>query len=196
MTTETPPERLCREEAAAELARLAAAIAHHDRRYYREDAPEISDAEYDALRRRNQAIEARFPDLVRADSPSHRIGAPPVEDFGKVRHRVPMLSLDNAMAAAEVREFVRRVRRFLNLAEELPLAMVAEAKIDGLSANLRYEDGLFVQGATRGDGTVGEDVTANLRTIHDIPQRMDGPRCPRCSRCGAKSTWSARISWR
>jgi len=178
MTTETPPERLCREEAAAELARLAAAIAHHDRRYYREDAPEISDAEYDALRRRNQAIEARFPDLVRADSPSHRIGAPPVEDFGKVRHRVPMLSLDNAMAAAEVREFVRRVRRFLNLAEELPLAMVAEAKIDGLSANLRYEDGLFVQGATRGDGTVGEDVTANLRTIHDIPQRMDGAEVP------------------
>src|SRR5919106_6742668 len=178
MTTETPPERLSREEAALELARLAAEIAHHDRRYYREDAPEISDAEYDALRRRNQAIEARFPDLVRADSPSHRIGAPPVEDFGKVRHRVPMLSLDNAMGAAEVREFVRRVRRFLNLAEEVPLAMVAEAKIDGLSANLRYEDGLFVQGATRGDGTVGEDVTANLRTIHDIPQRMDGAEVP------------------
>ncbi len=119
-TFEIPPERLSPEQAAAELAFLAAEIARHDRLYYREDAPEISDADYDRLRRRNQAIEARFPDLVRADSPSHRVGAPPVEDFGKVRHRVPMLSLDNAMDGDEVVEFLRRVRRFLNLAEDAP----------------------------------------------------------------------------
>jgi DNA ligase (NAD+) len=178
MAAPVPVERLTSAQAAAELAELAAAIAHHDRRYYRDAAPEIADAEYDALRQRNQAIEARFPDLIRADSPSHRVGAPPVEDFGKVRHRVPMLSLDNAMAAGEVSEFVRRVRRFLNLAEDAPLDLIAEAKIDGLSANLRYEDGSFVQGATRGDGTVGEDVTANLRTIHDIPQRLEGVALP------------------
>jgi DNA ligase (NAD+) len=178
MTERVPVERLTRAQAATELARLAAEIAHHDRLYYRDATPEISDAEYDALRQRNQAIETRFPDLIRPDSPSHRIGAPPVDDFGKVRHRVAMLSLDNAMDAAEVREFMRRVRRFLNLAEEMPLDLVAEPKIDGLSASLRYEDGLFVQGATRGDGAVGEDVTANLRTIHDIPQRLDGAGLP------------------
>jgi DNA ligase (NAD+) len=178
MTAPVPVERLTRAQAAAELADLAAAIAHHDRRYYRDAAPEISDADYDALRQRNQAIEARFPDLIRADSPSHRVGAPPVEDFGKVRHRVPMLSLDNAMAAGAVSEFVRRVRRFLNLGADAPIDLVAEPKIDGLSANLRYEDGSFVQGATRGDGTVGEDVTANLRTIHDIPQRLENGAWP------------------
>jgi DNA ligase (NAD+) len=178
MTARVPVERLTRAQAASELARLAAEIAHHDRLYYRDAAPEISDAEYDALRQRNQAIEARFPDLIRPDSPSHRIGAPPVEDFGKVRHLVPMLSLDNAMEPDEVREFVRRVRRFLNLGGHARLDLVAEPKIDGLSANLRYEDGLFVQGATRGDGAVGEDVTANLRTIHDVPQRLEGARLP------------------
>ncbi|HEX6114587.1 MAG TPA: NAD-dependent DNA ligase LigA [Geminicoccaceae bacterium] len=178
MTACVPVERLTREQAARELARLAAEIAYHDRLYYRDAAPEVSDAEYDALRQRNHAIEACFPDLIRPDSPSHRIGAAPVEDFGKVRHRVPMLSLDNAMAAGEVREFIRRVRRFLNLKEDVPLTLVAEPKIDGLSANLRYEDGLFVQGATRGDGTIGEDVTANLRTIRDIPQRMGGAGVP------------------
>jgi DNA ligase (NAD+) len=178
MTERVPVERLTRAQAASELARLAAEIAHHDRLYYRDAAPEISDAEYDALRQRNQAVEARFPDLIRPDSPSHRIGAPPVEDFGKVRHRVPMLSLDNAMDAGEISEFMRRVRRFLNLGEDAPLDLVAEPKIDGLSASLRYEDGLFVQGATRGDGTVGEDVTANLRAIHDIPQRLDGAGMP------------------
>jgi DNA ligase (NAD+) len=178
MAALVPVERLTPAQAAAELAELAAAIARHDRLYYRDAAPEVSDAEYDALRQRNQAIEARFPDLTRADSPSHRVGAPPVEDFGKVRHRVPMLSLDNAMAAGEVSEFVRRVRRFLNLGEVVALDLVSDPKIDGLSANLRYEDGSFVQGATRGDGMVGEDVTANLRTIHDIPQRLEGGALP------------------
>ncbi len=171
-TFEIPPERLTPEQAATELAFLAAEIARHDRLYYREDAPEVSDAEYDRLRRRNQAIEARFPERVRADSPSHRIGAPPVADFGKVTHRVPMLSLDNAMNGAEVIEFLRRVRRFLNLPESDPIAAVAEPKIDGLSSSLRYEEGFLVRGATRGDGTVGEDVTPNLRTIRDIPQRL------------------------
>jgi DNA ligase (NAD+) len=172
MAEPVPVERLTRAEAALELATLAAEIARHDRLYYRDAAPEISDAEYDRLRRRNQAIEERFADLVRLDSPAHRVGAPPMPDFGKVAHRVPMLSLDNAMDGAEVVEFLRRVRRFLNLAENEPLALVAEPKIDGLSSSLRYEDGLLVRGATRGDGTVGEDVTANLRTIRDIPQRL------------------------
>jgi DNA ligase (NAD+) len=178
MVEPVPVERLTRAEASRELARLAAELARHDRLYYRDAAPEISDAEYDRLRRRNQAIEERFPDLVRPDSPSHRIGAPPVPDFGKVTHRVPMLSLDNAMDDAEVVEFLRRVRRFLNLAETEPLALVAEPKIDGLSSSLRYEDGLLVRGATRGDGTVGEDVTANVRTIRDIPQRLIGDQPP------------------
>ena len=139
----------------------------------------MSDAEYDALRRRNIALEQRFPELIRADSPSLRVGAAPAEAFGKVAHAVPMLSLDNAMAEEEVREFVARVRRFLNLPADAPLDFVAEPKIDGLSCSLRYEDGLLVRGATRGDGTVGEDVTANVRTIRDIPQRLDGDDPPR-----------------
>ena len=168
-----PVEELTRQQAAAELAALAAEIARHDRLYYQSDAPEISDADYDRLRRRNQAIEARFPDLVRPDSPTHRVGAPPVADFGKVRHAVPMLSLDNAMDGAEVVEFLRRVRRFLKLADDAPLALVAEPKIDGLSSTLRYEQGEFRLGATRGDGAVGEDVTPNLRTIQDVPLRLN-----------------------
>jgi DNA ligase (NAD+) len=166
-------EELTRDQAREELAALAAEITRHDRLYYQSDAPEITDAEYDRLRRRNQAIEARFPDLVRPDSPSHRIGAPPVADFGKVRHRVPMLSLDNAMDGAEVVEFLRRVQRFLNLPESAPLALVAEPKIDGLSSTLRYEHGEFRLGATRGDGSVGEDVTRNLRTIRDVPLHLN-----------------------
>lgn len=171
-TLETPVERLTQKDAAAELAWLAAEIDRHDRLYHRDAAPEISDAEYDALRRRNSALEAHFPELIRADSPSLRVGAAPVEAFGKVVHAVPMLSLDNAMEEGDVREFVARIRRFLNLPADAPLDFVAEPKIDGLSCSLRYEAGLLVKGATRGDGTVGEDVTANVRTIRDVPQRL------------------------
>ncbi len=167
-----PVERLTPQQAEAELAWLAAEIERHDRLYYREAAPEISDAEYDALRARNSAIEARFPDLVRPDSPSFRIGAPPVEAFGKVRHGVPMLTLDNAYSDGEVAEFVARIRRFLGMGPDEPLDFVAEPKIDGLSCALRYEHGILVRGATRGDGFEGEDVTANVRTIRDVPQRL------------------------
>ncbi len=172
---EKPVDDLTREEAAAELERLAREIAHHDRLYYQQDAPEVSDAEYDALRARNAAIEARFPDLIRADSPSLRVGAAPAEAFGKVRHARPMLSLDNAFDDGGVRDFVGRVRRFLRLGEDEPVVLAAEPKIDGLSVSLRYEDGVFVQGATRGDGYEGEDVTANLRTLQDLPPRLHGP---------------------
>jgi len=159
-------------EARGELARLAREIAEHDRRYHGEDAPTVSDAEYDALRRRNAAIEARFPELARSDSPSGRVGARPSGRFRKVRHSVPMLSLDNAFDDEDVREFVGRVRRFLRLREDTELAMTAEPKIDGLSASLRYERGELVLGATRGDGVEGEDVTANIRTVLEIPQRL------------------------
>ncbi len=165
---------LSAKEAALELARLAREIAAHDRHYYQDDAPVISDADYDRLRQRNSAIEARFPDLVRGDSPSLRVGAAPAEKFGKVVHSVPMLSLDNIFSAAEVHEFCQRVRRFLGLAEDDTLSFTAEPKIDGLSASLRYENGLLVQGATRGDGSEGEDITANLRTIRDIPLQLQG----------------------
>ena len=166
---------LTEQDAAAELAQLAREIAHHDRLYHQQDAPEISDAEYDALRRRNAAIEARFPHLIRADSPSNRVGGAPESGFAKVRHRVPMLSLDNAMSAEEFAEFCARARRFVGLAAGAPLAFVAEPKIDGLSINLTYEDGRFVRGATRGDGTEGEDVTANLRTMDVGADAAEGP---------------------
>ena len=161
-----------REEAAAELARLAEEIAAHDLRYHQEDAPTISDADYDALKRRNDELESLYPDLVRPDSPSQRVGAAPSGAFGKVRHAVRMLSLSNAFSADEVGDWLERVRRFLGLDPAAPLAVTAEPKIDGLSASLRYERGAFLQGATRGDGEVGEDVTANLRTIGDIPARL------------------------
>src|SRR4051794_17702694 len=176
MTTSArkPVEKLTRAEAAKELEWLANEIAPHDRRYYVDDAPSISDADYDALRKRNAAIEVRFPDSVRADSPSHRVGAKPSEKFAKVVHRAPMLSLDNAFSDEDVVGFVARVRRFLGLKADGELVFTSEPKIDGLSASLRYEKGVFVQGATRGDGTEGEDITANLRTIRDIPLRLNG----------------------
>ena len=170
------PETLSEAEATAELARLAAEIARHDAAYHERDAPEITDSAYDALRRLNAAIEARFPHLIRADSPSRRIGSAPSQAFGKVQHRVPMLSLANAFDAEEVRDFDAGIRRFLGLAPDAPLTYVAEPKIDGLSLSLRYEDGRLVEAATRGDGREGENVTANAMTIADIPRRLsDSP---------------------
>lgn len=171
-------DALTRAEAERELARLAAEIARHDTLYHRKDAPEISDADYDALRRRNDAIETRFPDLVREDSPNRRVGAKPAEEFAEVRHRRPMLSLQNAFAEDDVREFFDRVRRFLGLTADDAVEVVAEPKIDGLSASLRYEDGAFVQGATRGDGETGEDVTRNLKTLDDVPDKLKGRNAP------------------
>ena len=168
-----PVEDLTPEDAAAELERLAVEIAAHDRHYFQEDTPTVSDAEYDALRRRNAEIEARFPGLLREDSPSRRVGATPSEKFRKVRHSVPMLSLENAFTREDVQAFVDQIRRFLKMPED-ELVFTAEPKIDGLSISLRYEDGTFVQGATRGDGMEGEDVTANLRTIQDIPGKLKG----------------------
>ncbi len=173
-----PVEALTRAEAEAELARLAREIAHHDALYYQKAQPEISDADYDALRRRNEAIEARFPDLVRPDSPSRRVGAAPAAAFEKVAHRVPMLSLANAFDEEDIRDFLARIRRFLGLAEDAELAVTAEPKIDGLSISLRYEKGRLVLGATRGDGWTGENVTANVRTIDDIPGTVEAPDFP------------------
>ncbi|TIO66157.1 MAG: NAD-dependent DNA ligase LigA, partial [Mesorhizobium sp.] len=176
--SEKPVDSLSESEAAEELKRLAAEIAEHDRRYHMEDAPTISDAEYDALARRNLAIEGRFPDLVREDSPSRRVGAPPAEGFTKVRHAVPMLSLAKAYTDQDVADFIERGRRFFDRDKDLDIAFTAEPKIDGLSASLRYENGIFVQGATRGDGAVGEDITANLKTIADIPKKLQGSGWP------------------
>jgi DNA ligase (NAD+) len=174
----TKVEALTEAEAAAEHAALADAIRGHDALYYREDAPIVSDAEYDALRRRYEDIEARFPGLKGADSLSEQVGAAPVEKFGKVVHGVPMLSLANAFSDAEVEEFVARVRRFLNLKAEDEVAFTCEPKIDGLSCSLRYEGGRLQVAATRGDGQVGEDVTQNVRTIAEIPARVSAPDFP------------------
>lgn len=176
--SEKPVDALTQSEAEAELKRLAEEIAEHDRRYHTEDAPVITDAEYDALARRNLALEARFPALIREDSPSRRVGAAPAEGFTKVRHAVPMLSLAKAYTDQDVADFIERGRRFFDRDKDLEIAFTAEPKIDGLSASLRYEGGVFVQGATRGDGAVGEDITANLRTIADIPKKLEGSGWP------------------
>ncbi len=173
-----PAAQLTMEEAAEELERLAGEIAEHDALYHGKDAPRISDAAYDELRKRNDAIEQRYPELVREDSPSHRVGAAPAEGFGKVVHKVPMLSLSNAFDDDDVRDFCARVRRFLNIKEDETLAITAEPKIDGLSAALRYENGKFVLGATRGDGREGENVTENLKTIVDVPKALKGKNIP------------------
>jgi DNA ligase (NAD+) len=173
-----PVEKLTPEQAADELERLAKEIAHHDHLYYVLAAPEISDAAYDALRQRNEAIEARFPELVRPDSPSLRIGAPPAEEFGKVTHAVPMLSLSNALDEKAVHDFFARVRRFLRHKPDTPIDIVGEPKIDGVSAAARYEQGRFTLGATRGDGLVGENITANLRTVRELPLVLQGRGWP------------------
>ena len=170
---------LTEKQAKAEHARLAAEIAGHDRRYYQDDAPSVSDAEYDALRRRYNAIEARFPQLRTLESLTQRVGAAPSGRFAKVRHAVPMLSLDNAFAEDDVVDFVGRIRRFLRLPDDEEIAFSAEPKIDGLSMSLRYEDGELVTGATRGDGSEGEDVTANVKTLEDVPKRLKGRGVPK-----------------
>jgi DNA ligase (NAD+) len=173
----TPVESLSEAEATGELTRLADELAAHDVRYFQDEAPTISDGDYDALKRRNAKIETRFPHLVRENSPSLKVGAGRASSFAPVEHGVPMLSLDNAFSDDDAREFDARVRRFLRLGED-PVAYTAEPKIDGLSASLRYENGVLVQGATRGDGRVGEDVTANLKTIGEIPHRLSGDGWP------------------
>jgi DNA ligase (NAD+) len=175
MQTETVKvDHLSEAQAATELAALAAEIAKHDRLYHGQDAPEISDADYDALRRRNSEIEARFPHLVRADSPTKSVGFTISEKFEKIAHKVPMLSLDNAFADQDTVDFVERIRRFLKLDPLHPLGITAEPKIDGLSLSLRYEKGMLMSAATRGDGAVGENVTVNAKTIADIPQTLSG----------------------
>src|SRR5207342_2468778 len=158
---------------------LEAEIKAHDERYYQKDAPTVSDAEYDALRRRYNAIEARFPDLRTLESLSLKVGAAPSRGFAKVRHAVPMLSLDNAFSEQDVVDFVARIRRFLNLKDDEKVAFTAEPKIDGLSMSLRYEDGELVTAATRGDGAEGEDVTANIRTLKDVPKKLKGKAVPK-----------------
>jgi len=170
-----PVEALNELDAAIELAALAREIARHDKLYHGKDQPEISDAAYDALVARNRAIEARFPNLIRTDSPSRRVGAAVAEGFAKSRHGEPMLSLDNVFSPEEFSDFCKRIRRFLGLAEDEALAFVGEPKIDGLSINLLYENGVFIKGATRGDGTEGEDVTANLLTIPSLPRKLTPP---------------------
>jgi DNA ligase (NAD+) len=165
-------------QAKTELKKLAMEIKANDDLYYQDDAPILSDADYDALRKRNLAIEARFPHLIRKDSPSKVVGAKPSGRFGKITHAVPMLSLDNAFADEDVVEFAARVRRFLSLAEDAPLACTAEPKIDGLSASVRYENGKLIHAATRGDGMIGENITANMLTLNDVPAVLAGSGWP------------------
>src|SRR5712671_1973263 len=178
--TKTLPsvDTLTRAQARVELKRLALEIESHDKSYYQQDAPKISDAEYDALRQRFNAIELRFPELVTGSSPSQKVGAQPSGRFAKVRHAVPMLSLDNAFAETDVLDFVARIRRFLKLGDDDKIAFSAEPKIDGLSMSLRYEGGELVTAATRGDGAEGEDVTANIRTLEDVPHKLKGRNVP------------------
>src|SRR3981081_4182142 len=171
-------ETLTKAQAKVELKRLALEIESHDKHYYQEDAPKISDAEYDALRRRFNAIEARFPEFVTSSSPSQKIGAQPSGRFAKGRHAVPMRSLCNAFAEQDVVDFVGRIRRFLKLGDDDSIDFSAEPKIDGLSMSLRYEGGELVTAATRGDGAVGEDVTANIRTLEDVPKKLKGRNVP------------------
>ena len=177
-TDKTPVELLTEKQAKAEHARLGNEIAEHDRRYYQLDRPSITDAEYDGLRKRYNAIETRFPDLRTLESLSLKVGSAPARGFAKIRHAVPMLSLDNAFSEDDVRDFVGRIRRFLKLSEDEPIAFSAEPKIDGLSMSLRYVDGELKTAATRGDGAEGEDVTANIRTIGQVPQQLKGKHVP------------------
>src|ERR1700736_1042934 len=169
---------LTKAQAKVEHKRLALEIERHDKAYYQEDAPKVSDADYDGLRQAFNAIEARFPKFVSAESPSQKIGAAPSGKFKKVRHAVPMLSLDNAFADEDVVDFVGRIRRFLRLADDDRIDFSAEPKIDGLSMSLRYEGGELVTAATRGDGAEGEDVTANIRTLEDVPKKLKGRNIP------------------
>jgi DNA ligase (NAD+) len=178
-TDKTPVELLTAKQAKAEHARLQVDISEHDRRYYQQDRPSITDAEYDALRVRYAAIEARFPDLRTFESLSLKVGAAPTGRFKKVRHAVPMLSLDNAFAEQDVVDFVARIRRFLNLADDEKITFSAEPKIDGLSMSLRYEDGALITAATRGDGAEGEDVTANIKTLKEVPLELKGKHVPK-----------------
>jgi DNA ligase (NAD+) len=175
-----PASELSEQEAASELAELAFLLAHHDALYHAEDAPEISDAQYDALRLRNNAIEARFPGLIRSDSPSRKVGAEPAAGFRKIKHRIPMLSLDNAFTGDDIRDWLDGVRNFLRELRDpqARIGIACEPKIDGLSCSLRYEGGKLVSGATRGSGTVGEDITANVKTIADIPHTLHGAGWP------------------
>ncbi|MBQ0820210.1 NAD-dependent DNA ligase LigA [Microvirga sp. HBU67558] len=176
--SETPVDHLTPDDARTEHESLGAEIKEHDRRYYEEDAPTVSDAEYDALRKRYEALEDQFPELKTPESLTQKVGSKVSEKFGKIRHRVPMLSLANGFADEEVEEFVERIRRFLQWKPDAPLAFTAEPKIDGLSLSLRYENGRLVSAATRGDGQVGEDVTNNARTVGDIPHRLKGSEVP------------------
>jgi len=177
---DTPPERLTESDALSELKELAELIAHHDRLYHEQDRPEITDAEYDALRRRNEAVEARFPELVLPESPSRRLGAAPAAGFKKVRHRVPMLSLGNAFTREDIADWLEGVRNFLRelRAPDAAIEIDCEPKIDGVSCALRYEHGKLAIAATRGNGVEGEDVTANVRTIRDVPAALKGKDWP------------------